>query len=81
MGALGDDYNDDRPGYVKVYERSQCINLESWSNPPYEDTNANGDLFEDSLSSAISLDSNTLAVGAPGYFDKNDRPGYVKTLL
>lgn len=74
VGAPGDYNNTDRPGYVKVYDRGSSAS--TWNHRQTIYGGANGDLFGWSL--AISHDGNTLAVGAPGHWEKNDRPGYVK---
>lgn len=75
IGGPGARENENRPGMVKVLRRgwfgSQWENL----GRKIEGT-ANGDLFGTSL--AFSKDGRTLAIGAPGFGERRDRPGYVR---
>ena len=66
--------SDDRPGYAKIYQRSSDGG--EWKL----DQTILGDADAERLgvSVALSGDGNTLAVGAPGHWKMNDRPGYVK---
>jgi len=75
IGAPGSFDLDDRPGYVKVYRRD--IDGSSWEQLGSKMEGVNdGDLFGQSL--ALSSDGKVLAIGAPGYFERSDRPGYVQ---
>ena len=75
VGSPGAWENEDRPGYVKVYHREG--NGLSWTElGPNIDGMANGDRLGASL--VLSEDGKTLAIGAPGDWSKEDRPGYVR---
>eukprot|EP00579_Thalassiosira_antarctica_P015616 CAMPEP_0201947324 /NCGR_PEP_ID=MMETSP0903-20130614/54883_1 /ASSEMBLY_ACC=CAM_ASM_000552 /TAXON_ID=420261 /ORGANISM="Thalassiosira antarctica, Strain CCMP982" /LENGTH=688 /DNA_ID=CAMNT_0048490463 /DNA_START=96 /DNA_END=2163 /DNA_ORIENTATION=- len=74
IGAPGAYDIDDRPGYVKVYHRES--NGSRWEQLGLNIEGATGDLF--GISVALSSDGMTLAIGAPGYFDRSDRPGFVR---
>jgi len=82
VGAPGSPFDvEDRPGYVKVYYRRDIDNnngSRSWEQlgSNYMEGADDGDLFGQSL--ALSSDGKVLAVGAPGYFDRRDRPGYAR---
>jgi hypothetical protein len=75
IGALSNDDNGDDSGQVMVYR----INIEgsSWERliQCIHGDNA-GDWFGKSV--VLSPDSNTLAIGAPGSWKEDDRPGYVR---
>ena len=66
--------SDDRIGYAKVYQRSSDGG--EWKLDQTILGEAEGDLLGQSVS--LSGDGKTVAVGAPGNWERNDRPGYVK---
>ena len=75
IGAKYNDDNGDASGQVKVYRiDSEGSSWERLVQSIYGD-NA-GDWFGASVS--LSPDGNTLAIGAPGYREDDDRPGYVR---
>ena len=75
IGAKYNDDNGDASGQVKVYRiDSEGSSWERLVQSIYGD-NA-GDWFGASVS--LSPDGNTLAIGAPGYWEDDDRPGYVR---
>jgi len=82
VGAPGSPFDiEDRPGYVKVYYRRNIDTnngSRSWEQlgSNYMEGAVDGDLFGQSL--ALSSDGKVLAIGAPGYFDRRDRPGYTR---
>jgi len=73
VGAPGDMYNTDRKGYVKVYHTDKDdgsrIGQTIYGN-------AIGDLFGWSVD--ITTEGNNIVLGAPGYYNNTDRPGYVR---
>eukprot|EP00580_Thalassiosira_gravida_P016625 CAMPEP_0201665014 /NCGR_PEP_ID=MMETSP0494-20130426/6303_1 /ASSEMBLY_ACC=CAM_ASM_000839 /TAXON_ID=420259 /ORGANISM="Thalassiosira gravida, Strain GMp14c1" /LENGTH=950 /DNA_ID=CAMNT_0048143895 /DNA_START=339 /DNA_END=3191 /DNA_ORIENTATION=+ len=75
VGTPGSFNLDDRPGYVKVYRRDIDGSIWEQLGSNMEGVN-DGDLFGQSL--ALSSDGKFLAIGAPGYFERRDRPGYVQ---
>jgi hypothetical protein len=75
IGAPDNDDNGDYSGQVVVYR----INNEgsSWERLVQSIQGDNvGDWF--GMSVNLSPDGNTLAIGAPGYWEDDDRPGYVR---
>jgi hypothetical protein len=65
----------EKKGYVKVYQTArEGGNMTLRGQTIYG--NATGDLFGQSVD--ISADGKTLAIGSPGYWLENDRPGYVR---
>ena len=66
--------SDERIGYAKVYRRAS--DGDEWE---LEHT-VLGEAEADQLGRSVSLsgDGKALAVGAPGHWKRNDRPGYVK---
>ena len=80
VGSPGATDNDDRPGYVKVYTKQQQSDstMGGWKWKHVETFIGVylGDRFGESIS--ISEDGNTVAVGAPGWWEMKDRPGYVR---
>ncbi len=75
IGAPDNDDNGDRSGQVMVYRiDSEGSSWERLVQSIYGD-NA-GDRF--GISVNLSPDGNTLAIGSPGYWKENDRPGYVR---
>ena len=78
VGAPGVSDNDDRPGYVQVYYKQFDFVVHQWMWDLVETFtgNTNGDLFGEFVT--ISEDGKTLAIGAPGYYEKKDRPGYTR---
>jgi hypothetical protein len=78
IGAAYGDYNGDASGQVTVYrydgEGSSWVRL---GQSIYG--NSVGDWFGYSVN--LSPDGETLAVGSPGEYSKNDRPGYVKVFF
>ena len=80
VGAPGFDDNDDRPGYVEVYyEQSDSAGSWKWELVGTFEGETNGDLFGKSVS--LSQNGEMLAVGAPGWYDSDDRPGYVRVYM
>jgi len=66
-------YNTDRKGYVRVYHTDKDDGSRI-GQTIYE--NAIGDLFGWSID--ISAEGNNIVLGAPGYSNNTDRPGYVR---
>ena len=73
VGAPGDMSNMDRKGYVRVYHTDKDdgsrIGQTIYGN-------AIGDLFGWSVD--ITTEGNNIVLGAPGYYNNTDRPGYVR---
>eukprot|EP00580_Thalassiosira_gravida_P019286 CAMPEP_0201663480 /NCGR_PEP_ID=MMETSP0494-20130426/5262_1 /ASSEMBLY_ACC=CAM_ASM_000839 /TAXON_ID=420259 /ORGANISM="Thalassiosira gravida, Strain GMp14c1" /LENGTH=837 /DNA_ID=CAMNT_0048142083 /DNA_START=198 /DNA_END=2711 /DNA_ORIENTATION=- len=75
VGAPGEWYMDDRPGYVKVYHKeTKDSSWEQRGEIIYGE--ANGDEF--GLSLTLSGDGNILSIGAPPYDPSGSASGYVK---
>ena len=66
--------SDIRQGYAKVYQRSSDGG--DWKLDQTILGDADADVLGQSV--ALSGDGKTVAVGAPGHWKRNDRPGYVK---
>ena len=73
VGAPGDIFNLAKKGYVRVYHTDKDdgsrIGQTIYGN-------ASGDLFGWSVE--ITTEGNNIVLGAPGYSNNNDRPGYVR---
>jgi hypothetical protein len=68
--------NTDREGYVKVY---RMIDDGSGTRTQLGQTiygNATGDLFGRFVD--VTPEGNVIVIGSPGYYEYNDRPGYVR---
>ena len=76
VGATGAYDNDDRPGYVKLYYKQFDVTGWNWKLAKTFTGDAIADRF--GLSVSMSEDGKMLAIGAPGYNAKSDRPGYVR---
>jgi hypothetical protein len=77
--AIGAPYNDDNgddSGQVMVYR----INSEESSWERLVQKSILGDNAGDRFGTSVNLspDGNTLAIGSPGYWEEEDRPGYVR---
>ncbi|KAL3811595.1 hypothetical protein ACHAXA_002723 [Cyclostephanos tholiformis] len=75
IGAKGSIDNDPKTGHVKVYRS----NDDSGNRVQLGQTiygNATGDLTGFSVD--ITADGNAIVIGSPGYWENNDRPGYVR---
>ena len=70
VGAPGVYQDDKKRGYVEVYYRHDVMELGRTIHGV-----AVGDLFGYSID--IAADGKILAIGSPGNWKKNDRPGYV----
>jgi hypothetical protein len=71
VGAPGVYQDDKKRGYVEVYYRHDVMELGRTIHGL-----AVGDLFGYSID--IAADGKILAIGSPGNWEKNDRPGYVR---
>ena len=75
IGASWNDDSGDKSGHVRVYQ----IDSEgsTWEQLGQD---INGEAVHDcfGFSIDISSDGRTLAIGAPGYWEEKDRPGYVR---
>jgi hypothetical protein len=76
--AIGSPWNADNSidsGHVKVYQVDSAGS--SWEQLGQT---LNGDNAHDYSGKSVDLspDGNTLAIGSPGYWEDNDRPGYVR---
>jgi hypothetical protein len=75
IGAPGYYEDDSKKGYVKVYRTSDDSgNRAQLGETIYGDKS--GDQFGWSVD--INADGNTIVIGSPGHYKKNDRPGYVR---
>ncbi|KAL3811919.1 hypothetical protein ACHAXA_002536 [Cyclostephanos tholiformis] len=75
IGAQGIADDDSKTGYVKVYRTSD----DSGSRVQLGQTiygHATGDLTGFSVD--ITADGNAIVIGSPGYWEDDDRPGYVR---
>ncbi len=75
-GAPGRYDNNDREGYVKVY---RMTNDGGGTRTQLGQTiygNVNGDWFGYSVD--VTPQGNVIVLGSPGYYEYNDRPGYVR---
>jgi 6-phosphogluconolactonase (cycloisomerase 2 family) len=76
IGAPNNDDNGDDSGQVMVYR----INSEESSWERLVQKSILGDNAGDRFGTSVNLspDGNTLAIGSPGYWEEEDRPGYVR---
>ena len=86
VGAPGKYYSDsysvgkyDRPGYVKVYYKQFDLSGWKWKLVETFTGNEVGDKFGTAVS--MSEDGKTLAIGSPGYYANDDRPGYTRVYI
>ena len=73
IGAPG---SNNLTGYVKVYH----TNDDGWSSTQLIGQSIFGEAVDDHLGYSVDMssDGKTVAIGAPGVFKVNDRPGYVR---
>jgi hypothetical protein len=76
VGAPGLYGNTDREGHVKVYRMTDDGGGTRTQLGQTIYGNATGDLFGYSVD--VTPEGNVIIVGSPGYWDYNDRPGYVR---
>ncbi|KAL3809760.1 hypothetical protein ACHAXA_010715 [Cyclostephanos tholiformis] len=75
VGARGNHENDSKTGYVKVYRTiDDSGNMVQLGQTIYGDVT--GDQFGWSVD--IAANENTIVIGSPGYWDVDDRPGYMR---
>lgn len=74
VGAPGYESNDDRTGYAAIFQWHDILYWVQIGQTIYG--SENGDQLGFSVD--VSADGFTLAVGAPGWWEKNDRAGYVR---
>jgi hypothetical protein len=75
MGAPYNSGNGEDSGQVRVYQIDSAGS--TWEQLG-QNINGEADYDELGFSVDISPDGRTLVFGAPGYWDENDRPGYVR---
>ena len=75
IGAPWNDANGDESGQVRVYQIDSAGS--TWEQLGQD---INGDAVGDYLGTSVDIspDGRTLAIGAPGWWEENNRPGYVR---